>query len=290
MRLYNGQDASATSDLTPLLESLQNSSAPEEARARTWREHLGPSFAPALLSLQSRRGATTAIVSHISMEDRTAPHPEQLRVIALREGVSVPSLVLAAWAVVQARIAATTDATFGLVQTGRGGANSEMLGQLAAPCLNLLPLHVRDAAKGGGPPQHVVAIARSIQQALLSRTPEMEQARLVDVARWVGCAGKPLLNVSVNLLFATQARNLDEGQGEGDRDEDDDSESEPSPSQWTPVSVSPAWLPTRTALVAHDIASSRFHTTSLSRSRRTPRCPNCTFKESVMTCSSQKSR
>ncbi|PWN41063.1 hypothetical protein IE81DRAFT_304267 [Ceraceosorus guamensis] len=225
IRLYDGEEPSSPADLRPLLESFYASAHPEDLRARSWRELLGSCFAPSLLSLQAEGNPEAgSVVSHVSLEDRSAPHPDELRRVAMKEGVSASSLVLAAWAIVQARAVTSSSATFGIVQTGRSGGDSDALAQLAAPCLNLAPLHVSDLASKGDIALRVVGAARRIQQDLLSRPIEMEQARLIDVASWVGCPANPLMNVSVNLLFATQTR-------------DPEAVADSTSSRWKPISI-----------------------------------------------------
>lgn len=130
---------------------------------------------------------------------------ERVRACAREIGVSSSSLVLGAWAMVQSR-RCDSAATFGIIQTGRG---SEELANLAAPCLNVAPLHVRLQA-GGDDQAQLARVAADLQSELLARPQEVEQSRISRIAEWTGRKGKPLVNVTINLLFATQGRDDDE--------------------------------------------------------------------------------
>lgn len=224
--LYQGQELQATSHFDLLLSSCAPSSSIEELQRAYWKRELDD-FTPALWPVKE---TSSPIASHFFAEQRGCPLVKDLHDCARRLEVSASSLVLASWAYVQSQGGA---ATFGLVSAGRGG--SEDLESLVAPCFNLVPLHVRDikaasngAANGSNPAaKAVVQAARVIQEQLLGRPKEVEQSRLSSVAEWVGRAKEPLLNVSVNLLFATQGR---EGAEKPKRDD----------SVWVPVQVSRA--------------------------------------------------
>jgi len=108
------------------------------------------------------------------------------------EGTTLGAICLATWAVVHARYAGNTHATFGIWHSGRSGLVDGI--ELAiVPACNVLPIHVDTTAP-------VWEIARYIRKNLVDRTPEVEQSELADIARWTQAGDAPIINTNVNIL------------------------------------------------------------------------------------------
>ncbi|KAG7086753.1 NRPS protein [Marasmius oreades] len=112
---------------------------------------------------------------------------------AKSRNLSLQSILLASWSIIQARRTLCKSATFLLCQAGRSGVVPDV-DILAAPTVNYIPTLV-DTKDG-----NIVEIAKQIQDELGRRSPVVEQSRVADIVRWVGKAGKPLTNISVNVL------------------------------------------------------------------------------------------
>lgn len=126
----------------------------------------------------------------------TLLHASALEVRARELDVSLPTLLLAAWAKLQATYTKNDAVTFGLWHAGRSGIMpAGDVERLAVPCMNVLPLHVPHNAG-----DDVLRVASLIQDALRKRTPIIEQTDLESVDGWVGGGGKPLCNVYVNIV------------------------------------------------------------------------------------------
>uniref|UniRef100_A0A0W0FS42 Carrier domain-containing protein n=1 Tax=Moniliophthora roreri TaxID=221103 RepID=A0A0W0FS42_MONRR len=105
------------------------------------------------------------------------------------------AVLLACWAVTQAKWSLSQSVTFLLSHTGRSGIVPD-LDVLAIPTCNYIPTHVEI----GNSTVDIVKIARRIQDDLINRTPVVEQTRLSDISRWVRKPSEPITNVSVNVL------------------------------------------------------------------------------------------
>ncbi|KAK1217482.1 Non-ribosomal peptide synthetase [Marasmius sp. AFHP31] len=121
---------------------------------------------------------------------------DDLQTRARAHNLSLQSVLLACWGLVQAKRSLNTSATFLLCHAGRSGIVPDV-DILAAPTANYIPTHVALANRDE---RDTVAIAKEIQDDLGKRTPVVEQSQVADVARWVGKPGKALTNVSVNVL------------------------------------------------------------------------------------------
>ncbi|KAK7033521.1 Non-ribosomal peptide synthetase [Paramarasmius palmivorus] len=118
-----------------------------------------------------------------------------LQAKAQSHNLPLQAVLLACWAITQAKWSLSQSATFLLSHTGRSGVIPD-LDVLAIPTCNYVPTHVEINRLE----RNVVQIARYIQDDLISRSPVVEQSCLADVSRWAGIPGQPITNVSVNVL------------------------------------------------------------------------------------------
>ncbi|KAJ8078433.1 Non-ribosomal peptide synthetase [Marasmius tenuissimus] len=121
---------------------------------------------------------------------------DDLQTRARAHNLSLQSVLLACWGLVQAKRSSNNSATFLLCHAGRSGIIPD-IDTLAAPTANYIPTHVALANRDE---KDAVAIAKEIQEDLGKRTPIVEQSQVADVVRWVGKPGKALTNISVNVL------------------------------------------------------------------------------------------
>ncbi|KAL8669689.1 MAG: hypothetical protein Q9168_005727, partial [Polycauliona sp. 1 TL-2023] len=106
--------------------------------------------------------------------------------------LSLPSVILVAFARTLARRTSTTHPLFGLYQTGRSDS-FEGIENLCGPLLNITPICVPDALKSS-----VSESAQRVQGDLAERVP-WEQSFLGEVLGYVGMKG-PVFNTFVNIL------------------------------------------------------------------------------------------
>ncbi|KAJ3856653.1 hypothetical protein EV368DRAFT_78489 [Lentinula lateritia] len=119
--------------------------------------------------------------------------------------LSLQSILLACWAIVQMNWSSSSDgATFLLSHAGRSSATIPNLDVLAVPCCNYAPVRVTLGIKPAGAlkisAMTILDVARRIQADLTNRTPVVEQTRVADISKWIGLKGKPFCNVAVNVL------------------------------------------------------------------------------------------
>ena len=111
-----------------------------------------------------------------------------------KSDISLPTLVLVAFARTLARHTSNPNPTFGLYATGRSAAFDD-IHKLCAPCLNVTPLRILDALSSDP-----CITANTLQSDLAARVP-FEQSYLHDILEWIGYAQKPLFNTYVNILW-----------------------------------------------------------------------------------------
>ncbi|KAL0578432.1 Non-ribosomal peptide synthetase [Marasmius crinis-equi] len=120
---------------------------------------------------------------------------DRLQSKARTHNLPLQSILLACWALIQARWSSIDSSTFLLCHAGRSGIVPDV-DVLAAPTVNYIPTRVVLARDK----EDIVAIAKQIQNELSGRSPVVEQSRVSDIARWAGKPGEPLTNISVNVL------------------------------------------------------------------------------------------
>ncbi|KAL9632663.1 MAG: hypothetical protein Q9204_003705 [Flavoplaca sp. TL-2023a] len=117
--------------------------------------------------------------------------------------ISLPNLILTAFARTLARYTTTTNPIFGLYQTGRS-ASFDGIEKLCVPCLNITPVCVPSAMSA--------TMAKSAErlQADLAERVAWEQSFLKEVLGFVGLGGKgPVFNAFVNILAFPPDERLD---------------------------------------------------------------------------------
>ncbi|OCH93414.1 hypothetical protein OBBRIDRAFT_790288 [Obba rivulosa] len=195
--LYQGERPPSSNDLSAILRVAVPDDRSLVEQRSYWRRTFSSSdaafrlFPKRTLDREQRSGKhffyleKGALASIAALEGRARAHSVALHVV-----------YLACWAQVQATVASSDVATFGLWHSGRTGA-IDQVERLATPCLNILPLAVRGVRQAS-----TMDIAKKIQDDLRERTPIVEQTPLVRVDDWVGGANQPLCNVFVNIVKA----------------------------------------------------------------------------------------
>ena len=180
---------------------------------RYWRQSFPPKFESTLLpvSNSSQKSKLLSLVEPLiaCFQPPTEPSTttfvnlvqlvkslDDLQTRARAHNLSLQSVLLACWGLVQAKQLRSTSAIFLLCHAGRSGIVADV-DILAAPTVNYIPTYIALEDRGE---RDIVAIAKEIQDDLNRRTPVIEQSRVEDVARWVGKPGRALTNVSVNVL------------------------------------------------------------------------------------------
>ena len=118
---------------------------------------------------------------------------QSLETTARESSISLPTIILLAFARALARHTSVENPTFGLYQAGRS-ASFKSIDQLCAPCLNITPVVIPDALA-----QPALTSAQALQLDLAERV-DFEQSYLPEVLEWAGCGGEPLFNTFVNIL------------------------------------------------------------------------------------------
>ncbi|KAL8723312.1 MAG: hypothetical protein Q9225_000364 [Loekoesia sp. 1 TL-2023] len=116
-----------------------------------------------------------------------------------RFDTSLPTAVLIAFARTLAQFTGVSSPVFSLYQSGRSSP-AEGLGETCLlPCLNVLPLIVREVMT-----RDAKTNIEELQFDLTARVP-YEQSYLHDVFDWIGWGQEPLFNTFVNILWGTEA-------------------------------------------------------------------------------------
>ena len=118
---------------------------------------------------------------------------QSLETTCRQSSISLPTIILLAFARALGRRNRITNPTFGIYQAGRS-ASFKGIDQLCAPCLNITPIVIPEALD-----RSASESARRLQADLAERV-EFEQSYLHEVLDWVGCGGTPLFNTYVNIL------------------------------------------------------------------------------------------
>ncbi len=197
MALYNGlRDGAPVSLPIPIPYSdfvswldAQDMPATEEYWRRTLRGFTVPT------SLRTERialpgdvppGATESLEVRLSSDVRDA-----LRSIARSSGVTLNTVIMAAWAVLSSRYSQSDDVIFG-VTIGSGGRGAPLSRSLAGLIINTLPLRVRV-----GPTDSTVTLLHHVRQNMVDLK-RHAHSPLVDVTRWSELpTGTPLFDTIV---------------------------------------------------------------------------------------------
>lgn len=197
MALYNGLCDGAPvslpipipySDFVSWLDA-QDMPATEEYWRRTLRGFTVPT------SLRTERialpgdvppGATESLEVRLSSDVRDA-----LRSIARSSGVTLNTVIMAAWAVLSSRYSRSDDVIFG-VTIGSGGRGAPLSRSLAGLIINTLPLRLRI-----GPTDSTVTLLHHVRQNMVDLK-RHAHSPLVDVTRWSELpTGTPLFDTIV---------------------------------------------------------------------------------------------
>ncbi|KAM0796692.1 hypothetical protein BDR22DRAFT_917471 [Usnea florida] len=127
------------------------------------------------------------------------PHLRSLTSLSHRTPITIPILLILAYARALSHLTHVAHPTFGLYQAARSAPFSR-IDELCAPCVNITPVVVPNATEQGS----IVAETLGRLQGDLAERVEFEQGFMGDVVRWVGCGGgdgEPGFNTFVNILW-----------------------------------------------------------------------------------------
>ncbi|EAU88504.2 peptide synthetase [Coprinopsis cinerea okayama7 len=197
--IYYDQEPWAVTDLRAFTSLFDPNEERLSVQRRFWEKALSPSFKPSLLPslLNEVQGplATPTGQPQLIMVPGALTNVSRYEEQARKLGVTLQTVLLAAWAQVQANRSRTSASTFGVWQVSRSG-HIDGIERLAVPCVNVLPIHV----KVGG---SLVEVTKRIQVDLSERLsqPVIEHSDLVNISKWTGMSGEtPIFNVNVNVV------------------------------------------------------------------------------------------
>ncbi|KAG9127508.1 Non-ribosomal peptide synthetase [Ceratobasidium sp. 392] len=213
--IYQGRPLVSRNDLAYLARAVTLPENLEQQRAY-WQSALD-GFQPSIVESTSPQAGKTGTgkspCSHPNGGDAThaqttPPYTARMYIVsrdlvlgfsalqakATERSLPLHMVLLACWAKVQAKRSATGSqgVVFGLLHSGRGSDGVEDIG---APCINILPVYVRNASR-----DDTFVVAGQLRADLKLRSPAVEQSRLQDVSSWIGARGEPLFHYFVNLL------------------------------------------------------------------------------------------
>lgn len=195
--IYLGSSPQNTSDTSAFLAAFTPSLAHLSEQRLYWQSVMPIPFLPTYLpslTTEDRPPCTERILVTIAS---AIPGASELKKQAQAVDLPLHCILLASWASVQASYSSSDHATFGLWHAGRTGSVPNVL-NLAAPCMNVLPVHISVL-------DSLLEVARQVQWDLRKRTPVIQQSSLRDIDEWTaGGKGLPLTNVTLNMFEITK--------------------------------------------------------------------------------------
>ncbi|KAI4213651.1 MAG: hypothetical protein LQ351_003875 [Letrouitia transgressa] len=153
-----------------------------------------PTFVqPPSLPSAGSDGCTSPPLTLTSQTKSSIPDLSTLESKCQSCNLAFPTLILVSFARVLARHTEAATPVFGFYQTGRSAA-FDSIEEISGPCMNVLPLAVRDALV-----RPAVDLCEALQQDLAERTC-YEQAKLIEIRESLGWKG-PMFNTVVNILW-----------------------------------------------------------------------------------------
>ncbi|KAK9762811.1 hypothetical protein K7432_011097 [Basidiobolus ranarum] len=188
-RNYNGIDPSSDSpNFTRFLDYVF--AQDNDTQRQYWRSYLEDSkplmFPP--MNVANAGKARTFVIATDALDN--IPQYED---ICRENQTTLQAVFLAAWAKLQCTELNSEDSLFGLYHSGRS-IPVEDVGSLMAPCINMLPLYVKNANT-----MDVIDLSRRIQEDLARQIP-FQQAFIHDIQNTIGLGCDPLFNTYVNYL------------------------------------------------------------------------------------------
>lgn len=193
--LYDGTQTSFLNDLPTFLQKMMCTPSELAAQQRYWHTQVPNDnpllYPPSLLPSCSGLTRNTRVIY-------TQPHAvsklSELEALARSKNVSLSAIFLASWSKVQAQFTHNGLVTFGLWSSGRT-VSVDDIALLAVPCMNVLPMFV--SCEEG---KSILEVADAVQNDLVLRVGAVEHSDLEQVHDWLGFKGRPIFNVSVNLV------------------------------------------------------------------------------------------
>ena len=183
---------------TSILQSIARSSNASSSHAY-WSQHLRDAQPTILHSTDITANRTTFHFHHINI-----PNLQQLDEQCKSSCISLPTLLILAFARTLARLTSTSSPVFGLFQIGRSSLQSAA----ALPLLNITPLLTPNVLLLSAKES-----AEIIQNDLATRVP-FEQSYLHDILSQIGHGSTPFYNTFINILWSSPSANsgaLDRG-------------------------------------------------------------------------------
>ncbi|KAL8877690.1 MAG: hypothetical protein Q9198_004339 [Flavoplaca austrocitrina] len=176
-----------------------------------WRKSLANAQPTLLAPSATNTGSPSAGTIFISFPS-AVPSLSAITQKCQSTSISLPSLILAAFARTLARFTATKNPIFGLYQTGRS-ASFDGIEKLCAPCLNITPVCVPSALAVS-----MKESAESLQKDFAERV-AWEQSYLREVLGFAGLGAKgPVFNAFVNILSSPPLERFGDGKERLDKD------------------------------------------------------------------------
>ncbi|KAL0946575.1 hypothetical protein HGRIS_012777 [Hohenbuehelia grisea] len=198
MRFYDGQVPLSSNDLAGYLRAYAPRPSHLIEQEKYWRSAFPSGFKPTLFPrlIPTRAGMKTSQRRRTTFTELNALQDAswcEERARAL--GVSLQTIFLACWAKLQSQYAPSPDGsvTFGVWHSGRGG-EMEGIERLAVPCVNVLPVHVREVGLWS-----TEEVARRMQTDLSGRSDVVEQTEMGRIEEWVATKQR-VCNVLINYI------------------------------------------------------------------------------------------
>ncbi|KAL8767688.1 MAG: hypothetical protein Q9209_005868 [Squamulea sp. 1 TL-2023] len=195
--LYGGRTLSPIPRSTSMIHDIIRSSTAETSQGY-WRKTLAGCQKTMLTAASKPVPAVPE--RHCCLPDsffflqKAMPNLHQLESRCQQAGASLPRVILLAFGRSLAKLTAVKSPTFGLYHTGRSSL-VEDLTESCLPCINMLPLMVREPLTRG-----IRSSVTDLEIDLAARVP-FEQSNLYDIFEWIGWGRNPLFNAFVNILW-----------------------------------------------------------------------------------------
>ena len=194
MLFYEGKAIGESLNDSSLLRNLTNASKKEDSKSY-WRESLKDCQSTMLRSANKGQNGTSSSFFFVK---NAITDLNQLESRCHNADISLPTMILVAFARALARRTSLSDPIFGFFQAGRSFLADEA-NKTSFPCLNMTPLMTRNVLS-----QAVLSVAQAVQTDLAARVP-FEQTYLYDIFHWLGHGHQPLFNTFVNIIWDSGA-------------------------------------------------------------------------------------
>ncbi|KDR81669.1 hypothetical protein GALMADRAFT_59971 [Galerina marginata CBS 339.88] len=192
--LYRNSQAAVSNKLQKFLDYYGPSPEHLTQQRHYWQSCFVSGFKPSLFPTLKLNTTPQLVQRIVRTNTASIPDASKCAEQARSLGVSLNSVFLACWAIIQGQMSSSPSSTFGLWHSGRTGG-MEDVANLAFPCMNVLPMHIPAVDE-----KDVLGIVKRVQRDLHRRTSVIQQSDLVLVHGWVGFENTPICNVFINIV------------------------------------------------------------------------------------------